>query len=121
MELEDLLFDNSRRTADIAVNTIGNDPGLFKKMLDFAMEDRGRFAMRATRVVYLTAHNHPELIRPHLKEIIHKLPTFKNDGLKRCFAKIFTELSCDYDDETLGILVNVCFDWIINPHEKVAL
>ena len=33
MELEDLLFDSSRRTADIAVNTIGSNPGLFKKML----------------------------------------------------------------------------------------
>lgn len=121
MDLHDLLFDSSRRTADMAVSAISNNPEFFRKMLDFAMLDKAPFAMRAARVVQLASHNHPELIRNYLNEIVRKLPTFATDGLKRGFAKILTERSLDYDDETLGILVKTSFDWLMNPSEKAAI
>jgi hypothetical protein len=121
MDLEDLLFDSSRRTADIAVSAIGDNPEIFKKFLDFAMQDNGRYAMRAARVVQLASYNYPELIRPYIKEIIHKLPTFKNDGLRRNFLKILTERSLNLDEDTLWILVNVSFDYLISPSEKPAM
>jgi hypothetical protein len=121
MDLQDLLFDSSRRTADMAVGVIGNNPDIFKKMLDFAFEDKNLYAMRAARVIQLASHNHPELIRPYLREIILRLPNLKNEGLKRGLAKILIERSYDHDDDTLGILVSTCFDWLMNPAEKPAI
>ncbi len=53
MDLRDLFSDSSRKTADIAVAAIGNNPEILKKVLDFALEDRGVYAMRAARVVNL--------------------------------------------------------------------
>lgn len=119
--MKDLLFDSSRRTADMAVGVIGNNPEIFKKMLDFALEDKNLYAMRAARVIQLASHNHPELVRPYLKEIIFRLPNLKNDGLKRGMAKILIERSYSHDDETLGILVSTCFDWLMSPAEKPAI
>lgn len=121
MDFEDLLFDSSRRTADIAVSAIGDNPEIFKKFLDFAMQDKGRYAMRAARVVQLATTNHPELIRPYIKEIIFELPAFKNDGLRRNFLKILTEPSLNLDEDTLGILVNVSFNYLVSPSEKPAM
>ena len=121
MDLQDLLFDSSRRTAEMAVGVIGNNPEIFKTMLDFAFEDKNLYAMRAARVIQLASHNHPELVRPYLKEIILRLPNLKNGGLKRGMAKILIERSFDHDEETLGILVSTCFDWLMNPDEKPAI
>jgi hypothetical protein len=121
MDLEDLLFDSSRRTANIAVSIIGNNPEIFKKFLDFAILDKNLYAMRAARVIQLASHHHPELIRPYIKQIISQLPTFKNDGLKRGFAKILTERSLNLDEDTQGILVNLCFKWLMDPWEKAAM
>lgn len=121
LDLKELLFDSSRRTAEIAVSAIGNNPEIFKKFLDFALQDKGQYAMRAARVVQLASHIHPELIRPYIKEIILKLPTFRNNGLRRNFLKILTERSLNLDEDTLGTLVNVSFDYLISPSEKPAM
>lgn len=120
-ELEEILFDSSRKTADFAVSMIGNNPEIFKIFLDFAMLDRNQFSMRAARVIYLSAHNHPELVRPFIKEIILNLPNFHNDGVKRCLTKILTERSIDQEEEILGLLVSTCFSWLSESAEKAAL
>jgi hypothetical protein len=121
MDLEDILYDSSRRTAEIAVSAIGNNPDIFEKFFEYAMLDKGRFAMRAARVIQLASHRHPELIRPYMKEIIQKLPFIKTEGLKRGFLKILTERSFQFDEETMGILVTHSFEILANPAEKPAM
>ncbi len=121
MELEDLLIDSSRITADMAVHTIGENQALFKKVLDFALEDNNQYAMRAARVIHLTATNHPELIRPYLNKIIHALSGFKNDGLKRSMTRILSEHCTELNEESHWILIDVCFNYLMDPNEKIAL
>jgi hypothetical protein len=121
MELDDLLFDSSRKTADFAVDFIGCNHGLFKNVLDFALQDKSKFAMRASRVVCLAANRHPELIRPYINDLAAKLHTFKTDGLKRNVAKIISESSFAEHEEISGILIHTCFSWLNNPAEKSAV
>ncbi|RLC54758.1 MAG: hypothetical protein DRH89_09050, partial [Candidatus Cloacimonadota bacterium] len=96
MELEKLLVDSSKITADMAVFTIGKDPILFKKVLDFALEDKDVFAQRASRVVLLCAVKFPHLIKPHLNEIITSLPGFQNGGLKRNILRLLSQRTNEF-------------------------
>ena len=121
MQLEDILFDSSRRTADMAVSAIGDNPEIFKKFLNLALADRGRYTMRAARVVQLAAGRHPGLVLPYIRDVIHKLPGFKTDGLKRSVAKLLAEQSFSLDEDTLGVLTVVCFKWLADPLEKAAM
>ncbi|OQX72771.1 MAG: hypothetical protein B6D61_13265 [Bacteroidetes bacterium 4484_249] len=121
MELENLLFDSSHRTAEMAVIAIGDNPELFNKILNFAFNDNGKFAMRAARVIQMSAICYPELVQPHLKNIIQQMSGFKTAGLKRSFAKIIAEMTWDFDEEILGILADTCFKWLNNSSEKIAL
>jgi hypothetical protein len=121
MELKELLSDSSRRTADIAVGLIGDNPEIFKKFLEFAMEDKGPYAMRAARVVQLANKNHPELIRPYTKDIILKFNSFHNDGLRRNILKIFTERSLNPDEDSFGKLIEIGFNSLTDPAEKAAM
>ena len=121
MDTKELFPDTSRRTADIAVSVICNNPEIFKNVLDLAFEDNGVFAMRAARALNLAAVKRPELVRPFLNDIAVKLPTFKTGGVKRCLLKTISERSFDYDENTLGLLVNICFDWVNDPQEEIAI
>lgn len=121
MSLEDLFFDSSRQTVNMAVNTIGNNPEVFKEILDFAMEDKKRFAMRAARAIQMSTAKYPELVTPYLKEIIIGMSEFKTGGLKRSMAKMISELDWDFDEESLGILAETCFKWINDTNEEIAI
>jgi hypothetical protein len=121
MNLEDLFFDSSRRTVDMAVNTIGDNPEIFKRILDFALEDRERFAMRAARAIQMSVAKHPEIVKPYLKDIIRQMDKFKTGGLKRSFAKMISETDWDFDEDTLGILAEICFKWVNDSNEEIAI
>ena len=121
MDFHALLSDSSRKTADWVVKIIGEDPVLFSRLIDFALEDKDLFAMRAARVTYLCANRTPAMILPHRKKVIRHLHTMKNDGLKREMIRLLSEQPFDYGDEEAGLLVEACFNWLNNPSEKVSL
>lgn len=121
MNLEDLFFDSSRKTIDIAVNTIFEKPDVFKEILDFALEDKPMFAMRAARAIQISATKYPELISPYMEDIIVEMDRFESDGLKRSFAKLISEISWDFNEDILGVLADACFKWVNDSKEKIAL
>ena len=121
MELEDLLVDSSKITADMAVHTIGEDPVLFQKVLDFALEDRDVFAQRASRVIQLSAIKYPHLIKPHLNKIIKSFPDFRNSGLKRNMLRHLSKHTMELTEEQHGILLDVCYKFIMSSDEKPAI
>lgn len=121
MELEDLLFDSSINTANRAVEIVGKDPERFKTVLDFGLQDKPQFAMRAMRVVNMVADNKPELMEPFLTEVVGRVHEYKTIGLKRGLAKILSEQNYSYDEDTAGRLVHTCFEWLNDPAEAIAL
>jgi hypothetical protein len=121
MELEDLLFDSSNETANRAAILVGENPEHFKTMLDFALLDKPKFAMRAMRVINLVTDKNPILLEPFIPEIAKSLSNYRTIGLKRGIAKIFSEQDYDYDEDTAGHLVHICFNWLNDPAEAIAL
>lgn len=121
MSLEDLFFDSSRRAIEIAVNTIGDNQETFKKVLDFATEDKGKYAQRAARAIQMSSVKYPELASPHLKDIINGMSRFKTGGLKRSMTKMISEMDWDFDEETIGILAETCFKWVNDANEEIAI
>lgn len=121
MDLKDLFSDSYRKTADLAVAYIGSDPVRFKLVLEFALEDDGQYAMRAARAINLSSFRHPQLIRPFLPLLVNKLGSFQNDGLKRGMLKTLFQRSYEYSDDVFGRLVDICFQFVNDPGEKVAI
>lgn len=121
MDLKDLLSDSSRKTIDIAVAFISDNPQRFEKVLDFAMQDEDQYAMRAARVINLVALKYPSLIQPHLSKLIINLDKFRNNGLRRGVLKTISEQPFGYDEDVLGKLVDVCFTWFNDPGEEIAV
>ncbi len=121
MELEDLLFDSSRKTAERAAKLVGDDPDRFKTVLEFGLQDKHQFAMRAIRVIDLVSEQNPELLLPYLPHLIENIHKFKTIGLKRGFARILSEQNYFYNEDHAGRLVHTCFNWLNDPAEAIAL
>lgn len=121
MELEDLLFDSSRKTAERAAELVGNDPDRFKTILEFGLQDKHQFAMRAIRAIDLVCVKYPELLEPYISDIVGNIDKYKTIGLKRGLARILSEQNYSYDEDTAGRLVHTCFEWLNDPEEPIAL
>jgi hypothetical protein len=120
-DLQELLSDSSRRSIDMAVSIVGNNVHIFKNMLDVALLDRGKLTMRAARVVNFSANQYPHLIAPYLTEIVKKLHKFKHDSLRREMTKTLAEYPGEFEDESNSILLEICFNWFLDPEEKIAI
>jgi hypothetical protein len=121
MELEDLLADSSRKTAELAVNFVGNDEALFKKMLDFALLDRNHFSMRAARVIQMATAKHPELIKPFVPILVTLLSEFKVEGLRRSTLRILADYIDELTEKEDGTLMDACFKFILDFNQKPAI
>ncbi len=115
------LGDSSRATMDLGVLAVDNDPGLFRKVIELSFTQSPPINMRLARVAQLCCEQHPELILPHLNEVIEKISVSKTDGVKRSYLKIindYTGISCIEDP---GLLLQICFDWLMSPSEAIAV
>jgi hypothetical protein len=113
--------DSSREVADIAVLGIDQHPELFRQALDLCFEKTYPVNMRASRVIQLYCANDPAAIIPYIEEIIQKVIISKNDGVKRCFLKVFAEQVDLKKISDPGPLLAACFDWLIDPAEAIAV
>jgi len=118
---EAILIDTSRFVAEIAAEAVGSNPELFREIYELAVNGNRLMAMRASRVVGLCALRHPQLVKPYIADIIDVLPHHPNHSLRRNFAKILTAHELPTEPVLIVKLLNICFDWIYSPHEKVAV
>jgi hypothetical protein len=113
--------DSSRVIADQIVDAVGDNPEYFKTILDLCFNEGYPIAMRAGRAVALCNEKYPSLIVPYLDQLVKKVAASKIDGVKRGILKTFCE-SVDLNNFTnLGELVDLCFHWLANPKESIAI
>ncbi len=115
------LVDSSRKLADFLVDDVGNDPERFNEMMQLSMRDVYPISMRAARIVTLVSEKYPELVYPHISKIISELHILNTEGVLRSYLKIITELSYPFNDDQLGILTDMAFNWLTNPKEAIAI
>jgi hypothetical protein len=76
--------------------------------------------MRAARAAQLYCEKHPEEIYPYLDEVVEKIRKTRIDGVRRNFLKVMAEFTEADKINDPGILINTCFDWLLDPGIKPA-
>jgi hypothetical protein len=115
------LVDSSRLIADLLVGDIKNNKFKFAEMMELALRDEYPISMRAARIIALVTEKYPELIADHLDAIIHSLGSLRVEGVKRSFLKIFAGQRVGLNEDHLGILTELTFNWLANPREAIAI
>lgn len=115
------LFDSGRKTADMAVEAVDNDPERFAYLLNMCFTSSYPLNMRAARVIELSCKKNPSLILPWLDEVIEKIAISKTEGVKRGFLKtiaLFIDFSLVKDN---GKLLQIAFDWLASAREAISV
>lgn len=121
MKIEDLIPDSSKLAAMDAAGYLVKNPSQIKEALKLVFKDEYPLSMRAANVIEVCSEARPDLVKPYIDEIIQRLPSFKTDGVKRCFLKMISMYDLPDDEEKLSILLNCCFEWIMSAEETVAV
>jgi hypothetical protein len=107
------LSDSSKALAELTANMVYENPSLLKPLLEVSWLDREPWSHRASHVVSLCCCRFPELINPHISQIIGSLRKLNSDGPIRNFLKIFTEVPLNnLSNKNKSILLNRCFDYL---------
>lgn len=121
MSLTEILFDSSRAAADMAVDVIRQKPDMFQEAYTLCLDQEGKMAMRAARVVQLVAESNPQLFHPYFENMVRKLPDLTHSSVKRSMLKVLTFYDLSDNEELHGIIIDSCFAYMNDFGEEIAI
>jgi hypothetical protein len=116
-----VLSDSSRATADSGVNLIISDAKLFDQLFSISFASPYPYGMRAARIIQLYCEKETSLLKPHINEVVERIPDCKISGVKRCYLKVLSEFVDLKTIKEPGILAGICFDWLMSLNEDTAV
>lgn len=120
-QIQVLLPDSSRNTAQKAAKIMIEYPENIPNMLSLAFQNSGMLSTRAANVIDKTNDIHPDLIAPFVIEIIKKLSDLKIDGNKRCLLRTVKNYVQTIDEDMVSDLYDYCVNTALKPEEKIAI
>jgi hypothetical protein len=116
---KDLLYETGRKNTDRVSDLVLQKPELFEELFQVFALNQEPVSRRAAWVIDTFSEKYPAFIAPFLDRIVDLIPTFEHDGLKRHSLRILARSPLPEGDR-LGILMAICFDWLLSPAEAVA-
>ncbi len=114
-----LLAEHSKPQAIRIRNYIGSNTERFEELMQCFFSEEKRLCQRASWVLSHCAERYPHLIVPHLKAMIAQLKKPIHVTVKRNTVRILQLIHIPEDLQ--GELVNICFDFLLDPKEAIAV
>jgi 8-oxo-dGTP diphosphatase len=112
----------SMKEADwIATSAIEN-PEIFNKLLEYSYSGDRKLAFRASWTLAKACDKFPELIYPHMINIVESLPLFDNESVHRSLLRIIslTDIG-NLSSRHHGILADHCFTMLKSGTSAIAV
>ena len=117
---ETILAEHSKAQANKIIKWIGSDQKRFDELFNLFLNDEYRVAQRAAWPLSYCVINHPRLIQKHFSRLIKNLCKPKiGDSVKRNTVRLLQHIQIP--EKFHGELMSICFDYISDPLEKVAI
>jgi len=116
-----LLVEHTKANTMKIVNYIGSNQKRFDALMELFLANEYRVTQRAAMAVGHSADLHPKLIKKHLKSLLENLNSPDiHDAVKRNTVRLFDK-HFDLPEELLGIAAELCFGYLDDPQEAVAV
>lgn len=117
---EIILKEHSKANCTFIVNWVGNNQYRFDKLFDLFIKDEYRVMQRAAWPLSYAVQNHPVLIRKHFGNLLKNLqkPGLPNAVKRNTFRLL---QSVNIPKKYQGEVMNLCFENINSPTEKIAV
>lgn len=117
---ETILAEHSKAQKDKIVKWVGGSQQRFDELFKLFLTDENRVQQCAAYPLSYCVEAHPELISKHLGKLIKNLPKKGlHDAVIRNSMRILELV--DIPERYHGEVMNLCFDYVQDPGEKVAV
>jgi hypothetical protein len=115
-----ILAEHSKKQTTKIVNWVGSNQQRFDELFSLFLNDGYRVVQRAAWPLSNAAIAHPPLIKKHFGKLLRNLqkPNL-HDAVKRNTVRLLQDVEIPVKYH--GIVMNLCFDYIISLTEKVAV
>lgn len=118
--VQEVLKEHSKAMCDRVVSYVGRSPERFEQLVTVFLKGPYRVTQRAGWPLSYCVEHNPDLISPHLKKIIKNLDTpGLHDSVKRNTVRLLQFI--DIPKSLQGAVAWVCFEFLANPKEPVAV
>ena len=120
-QIEELLVDSSRVIADMIIAKIGGQQEEFNEVVTIMRKDKYPMAMRAARIIQILGIKHPNLVRPHIAELLLMIKKTRIDGVRRSLLKLFSEAPLHIKEDQWGELADMAFEYADDRKQPIAV
>jgi len=115
-----ILLEHSKAQVEKITQWIGTREGRMKQLMQLFMNDEYRIVQRSAWIISSVADRHPELVAAFIPQMISKMED-KNApvAVKRNVLRVLQRHPIP--PAIHGTLMNLCFDYLSNPKETVAV
>jgi 8-oxo-dGTP diphosphatase len=105
----------------VATSAIEN-PVIFRKLLEYSYSKDRKLAFRASWTLTKVCDKFPELILPHLSDLVESLPMIDNESVQRSFLRMISlSDSGKLSSRNHGILADHCFTMLRSGFSAIAI
>ena len=116
---QELLKEHSKENVLRIVSYIGKDKNKFRLLMELFFSKEVKVAQRAAWVFSHSTEHYPHLIEPYLEKLIKNLdhPIHVSQARNTLRALGFVTIPVELE----GRIVSICFDFLLDPREAIAV
>ena len=121
-ELIFVLNNNQKNIKQISMDYVLSKPKEFDNLIELSFGTSQPEGWRSAWVLAELVKKHKDLLQrivPYSSKIINSISSFKHSGQSREYLKVVQLL--DLTEDEMGILLNLCFDWLPDKKVDVAI
>jgi hypothetical protein len=117
---KEILQQQTKKQINKVVDYVGDNPGLFKALVEVFLEGPYRVTQRAARPVSCCVERNPHLVRPHLKILLNYLKTPGiHDAVKRNTIRLLQYI--EIPKSLHGKVADICFGYFQDLKEPIGI
>lgn len=119
---EILVANISVEACNLLAESAVENGAVMRTLVGFSMSENSTLAFRSSWCLTKAAELDPQSIEPYYTELVHSLPSLKNESVIRSILKIVSESEIStFDDKCQGIIASCCFEWLNSANSAVAI
>lgn len=118
---EQLLKKHSKANTQLIVDWIGTDTERLAQLIKLFTQDEYRVVQRAAWVLGNIGVKFPYLLEPHYALIISTMQNPLHPSVVRNSLRFFADADPLLSENEEGILVQLCFDLLLDPQQAIAI
>jgi hypothetical protein len=111
--------EHSRLATNLIITAVESKPSRIEELMACFFSADNRISQRASWPVGDLGEKYPNLLLPYLPQCLTQLKLPQHNAIKRNIVRIWQ--STELPEDLLGEIFDLCFGFITNPHEAIAV